>query len=212
MKNQLLHWYPKRVMRAVMLVIGLLLLILVQTTETIGEVTFKEVFYKNECSSIEEYQWSEILIEKNHISVPSTYTSYGVTYSYDGFKSFESSSLITYGKAGEINRMAKTNEDGLKMVNGRYLVAIGTRFGVSVGQYFDLVLKNGVVIPCIMGDTKADEDTDNSNTMTVHSKCVSEFIVSQSALPESVAISGDVSVLYDWDAPVVEVIVYENSL
>lgn len=57
------------------------------------------------------------------------------------------------------------------------MIAVGSRFGTVPGQYIDLILENGIVIPCIMGDLKADEDTDLTHTFTYHSGCCSEFII-----------------------------------
>jgi hypothetical protein len=62
-----------------------------------------------------------------------------------------------------------------------------------------------------MGDTKADQDTDNQNIFTVNSKCMSEFIVTTSRLPGNIKSSGGVSSLMnEWDSPVSEVIIYNN--
>lgn len=177
-----------------------------------GNVKFKKAFYKNEkVQQVNTYEWSEILNEVKRINVPDHFNNAGSIESYNGFKTFESTSKITRGKAGWLNRASTTNQNGFQIINQRYLVAVGTHFNIQIGQYFDLVLKNGTVIPCIMGDTKADQDTDNQNIFTVNSKCMSEFIVTTSRLPGNIKSSGDVSSLMnEWNSPVSEVIIYNN--
>ena len=97
------------------------------------------------------------------------------------------------------------------MINDRYLVAIGTKYNLTIGQYFDIVLENGTVIPCILGDTKADVDTDDSNMITMQTKCATEFIVTINKLPNEIQVSGNVSSLCeDWNSPVKTIITYEN--
>ncbi len=178
-----------------------------------GELTVKESYYKEATSeSVQTYEWKEILIEKERFEISDSFINEVEEVAYEGFKSFEDTDNITYGKAGWLNDISTTNENGLQMVHDRYLVAIGTRFNVENGQYFDIVLENGTVIPCIKGDTKADCDTDATNTFTVHSKCATEFIVSPEALLGSVMQSGNLSTLCaEWDSPVKEIIVYENT-
>lgn len=37
-------------------------------------------------------------------------------------------------------------------LDDRYLIAVGSKFNTLPGQYIDLILENGVVIKCMMGD------------------------------------------------------------
>lgn len=108
------------------------------------------------------------------------------------------------------NTVAHTNDDGIRMINGRYCIAVGTAFGTRIGQYIDLVLENGTVIHCIMGDTKADEHTDSEHVFTVASGCCSEFIVETEKL-NGIARSGDVSNAHpEWKSAVSKVMVYNK--
>ena len=171
-----------------------------------------ETFFKDvDAQQLKTYEWSEIITEKDRYDIPGAFTRGDVTKEYTGFKTFENTNKITNGKAGWINRISTTNEDGFQIVHDRYLVAVGTHFNMEIGQYFDIVLENGTTIPCIMGDTKADQDTDNGNIFTVHSACATEFIVTQSRLPSSVNAAGDVSKLKpEWESRVAQIVVYEN--
>ena len=110
-----------------------------------------------------------------------------------------------------LQQYANTDKYGFRYINERYIVAVGTGANVDVGQYIDIVLENGEIIPAIIGDIKADNDTDDSNLTTVHSGCVCEFIVEKKALQSNIKRSGDVSTFTEtWDYPIVEFIVYEQ--
>ncbi len=135
--------------------------------------------------------------------------------SYNGMKSW-----MSYGGFGKSTRqqqlqyMAITEPDGFRTVEGRFCVALGSYFTVEIGQWFDLVLENGTVIPCVLGDGKADQHTDSSNIFTVANQCCSEFIVDTGAIPKEVKSRGNCSYRCDeWQSPVTQVILYDkNSL
>lgn len=63
----------------------------------------------------------------------------------------------------EQNRPIADNNIAIVEVAGqkRYLVALATTFGWS-GDYVDIVLEDGEVIPCLIGDSKSAKDTQNS--------------------------------------------------
>ena len=112
-----------------------------------------------------------------------------------------------------LQQMAYTNEVGLRMVGDRYCVALGTAFTDQIGQQFDLVLENGTIIPCVLGDVKADVHTDATNTYTLSNGCVSEFLIDNGALRHDVRYSGDVSNAYEeWDSSVVEIVVLDCNM
>lgn len=135
---------------------------------------------------------------------------------YNGFKSYMSYRAICLNGSNELylqRNYAITDENGLRIINNRYCVAMGTYFNLSIGQYFDLVLANGTVIPCIMSDTKSDKHTDSNNVYTVHSNCCSEFIVDTTYLSQNVKNRGNISYVFEeWNSPVVSVIAYEENI
>ena len=97
------------------------------------------------------------------------------------------------------------------MVNGRYCVAIGSHFGCKIGQYFDLILANGEVIPCIMADQKANKHTDSANIITTSTNCLSEFIVDRNALNRDAKRDGNISsCCEEWKSHVVKIRVYKK--
>lgn len=132
--------------------------------------------------------------------------------SYMGYK--RGSSIIFHKKSRQykLQTVAETSEEGVRTVNGRYCVALGSYYTNRIGQYFDLVLENGTVIECILADAKADCHTDSSNRITVANGCMSEFVVDLSVLPKNAKIRGNVSYCKEeWNSPVKYVRVYEEN-
>ena len=129
--------------------------------------------------------------------------------SYMGYKAITNRSSSQYRLQHEY---ATTGSYGIRQVNDRYCIAVGTRFKAEIGQYLDLVLKNGTIIPCILGDIKANRDTDTTNTFTVNG-CCSEFIVDSSVLISAIKNSGNVSsATEEWDSPVEKIRVYSINV
>lgn len=114
-------------------------------------------------------------------------------------------------KQYKLQQIAYTGDYGIRMVDDRYCVALGSHFGCEIGQYFDLVLSNGTVIFCIMADQKANKHTDSVNIITVDTNCLSEFIVDRHSLKYEAKRDGDISSCCDeWDSPVVQIKVYKK--
>jgi len=115
---------------------------------------------------------------------------------YHGFKSYEPYDLITAQSVQLcLQQEAVTDVNGFRLLDGRYLVAVGTFCNAPCGTYVDLILENGTLIPCIVGDIKSDAHTDETNTYTMATMCASEFIVDDSICPA--AWYGDVSMVYE---------------
>lgn len=172
---------------------------------------------EQEISDYEEVR-QEVLAQKREKT--NSFSEEGMTvlgtYSipaHSGFKSFEAcDGFSPKYKQYEIQKYAYTDPDGLRMVDGRYCVAISSCFGAGIGQYFDLVLGNGSTIPCLMGDLKADCDTDHENMYTVFSDCCSEFIIDPDVLRGDIRKMGDVSYAKEeWQSPVIGLILYKES-
>ena len=126
--------------------------------------------------------------------------------SYMGYKAITNKSSQQY----QLQQIAYTDENGLRKINGRYCVAIGSHWDVDMGENFDLVLENGTTIPCIKADAKADRDTDSSNIYTANG-CCSEFIVDTANLDRSAKTSGNISSIDPlWNSPVKTIISSEE--
>lgn len=132
---------------------------------------------------------------------------------HSGIKTYESYRLLTAYTQKDLQDICQTDDDGLRLYDDRFCVAVGTAFNMSVGQYFDVELSNGFVIKCIVGDIKADQHTDSQNIFTKHNGCCTEFIVDSKKLPKCVKTMGDISTLCeDFDAPVVKIITYDYNI
>lgn len=108
---------------------------------------------------------------------------------------------------------AYTGEFGIRQVNNRFCVAIGTAFHASIGTYFDLILENKVSIPCIVADIKADKDTCADNIITATNGCVSEFVVNMNTLEYKAKKNGDISsCCEEWNSPVNMIRIYDKNI
>lgn len=143
------------------------------------------------------------------------YVSYDVPEN-SGFKSFMDYRMITDVSSKQYSlqqNYAKTGSYGIRMVSDRFCIALGSYFSADIGQWVDLVLKNGTVIQCIMSDLKDDADTDDANIITTANGCMSEFIVDTPELDSSAKLHGNISYCTDeWDSPIVSVKVYNNNV
>ena len=133
-----------------------------------------------------------------------------------GFKSYMSYTAITSTTSQQYkiqNKYAYTGSYGIRQVKGRFCVALGSYFNAEVGQYFDLVLENGTIIPCILGDAKANIHTDNNNLFTVANGCCSEFIIDPSQLNSKAKRDGNISSCSKkWNSPVTAIRVYKKNI
>lgn len=151
--------------------------------------------------------------EKQTTSLPTTNVG-GCTKSVpktSGVKSYMPYKAITSTGSPQykLQQQAYTGTHGIRQVDGRYCVALGSFYTSKIGQKFDLVLENGTVIPCILADQKADKDTDGNNQITSHNGCMSEFVVDNQALDRNAKRMGDISYCEQtWKSPVKQIILY----
>lgn len=127
--------------------------------------------------------------------------------SYSGYQSVTNKSTLNY----EITHSNETTTDekGFRVLDGRFLIVVGSGVCTTIGTYIDIVLENGTVIEGIMGDSKSDRHTDSTNHIfsTSGSYCCSGFIVDNQSgvLDDTVRRMGDCSYRQDdWKSPVKE--------
>lgn len=72
---------------------------------------------------------------------------------------------------------AYTGEYNIRMVDGRMLIALGTHYTSTIGQYVDIELEDGTILACMLGDVKSDTHTDDTHRYQRWDKSVVEFIV-----------------------------------
>ena len=133
-----------------------------------------------------------------------------ITIKSHGFKSYTSYRALTRKTSLQYKlqqEYAYTGDYGIRQVNGRFCIAVGTAVTKNMGQYVDVILENGTLIPCVVADQKADQHTAKDRITTAHNKCVCEFYL-DTVLPE-IKECGDVSkACPEWQSPVCEFRVY----
>lgn len=95
-------------------------------------------------------------------------------------------------KQWQLQKMAYTDSEGLRKINNRYLIAVGSYFTRDVGTEVDVYLNDGSTLPCIVGDAKDDRHTINGHSTGTHNDAI-EFIVEQSKLHSIAKKRGDCS-------------------
>jgi len=153
-------------------------------------------------------------IQRKYISKKIKAIKYTVPM-YSGYKSWMPYTAITSTGSPQYklqHQYAYTGKYGIRMVNDRYCVAIGSYFKCSIGQYFDLVLANGTIIKCIKGDEKANKDTDGSNIFS-RNGCATEFLIDRGTLASSIKRSGDTSsACKKWKSRIAKIKVYKDNI
>lgn len=129
-------------------------------------------------------------------------------------KSFMSYESITSKSSHQyqLQQNAYTGEYGIRKVYNRYCIAVGSYFTTEIGTYIDLVLQNGIVIPCVLADCKADKDTDNLHMKTIHDQSLVEFVINTKCIDSYVLKTGDISnVCVEWNSPIIKIKIYEKK-
>ena len=131
----------------------------------------------------------------------------------DNRKSYMSYKAITSetSKQYKMQENAMTDPNGIRIYNGRYCVAVGTYFTEEVGTYLDVVLEDGTVLPCVVGDIKANCDTDPSNIQGKDSSIV-EFIVDMKYLNSDVKVTGDISSIERFSSDICGISLYDENI
>lgn len=131
-----------------------------------------------------------------HVCSPEGYDTSMITYM--DYRAITSTVSDQY----KLQSQAYTDSNtGIRMVNGRYCIAIGSYYTTTVGTYIDVYLSNGSMIPCIVADCKADVDTDTNNHQIDNAGGIIEFVVDTDIL-SSVSnyeyTTGNCTTIYEW--------------
>ena len=113
------------------------------------------------------------------------------------FKSYMDYRCITDTRSAQYKLQQKcyTDDNGLRVYDGYYAVALGTYYSSTVGDKFHITLDTGEEFDVIVGDVKADCDTDNTNRYVPVNGNIIEFIVDTRELPKEVRWMGTVSAI-----------------
>lgn len=95
--------------------------------------------------------------------------------------------------------------------DGHYLVAMGSGWGVELGDTFLIITDEGNIFSVMICDEKADRDTDSTNTVTRTNGCMVEFYVRRDLLNHSVKHHGTVGKLSQFSGKIVAVIPLEEE-
>lgn len=157
--------------------------------------------HNDSCAYISKQYLSTIPIEFRQYETP-----YNKIKSYMPYQAITSKSSDQY----KLQKIAYTGMYGIRQINGRFCIAVGSAYTTQIGQYIDLVLQDGTIIPCILGDCKANNDTNESNTLTIDGS-LAEFIVDIPILSRTVTYTGDISTATEeWESMITQIIVYDK--
>ena len=183
--------------------------------ETTQAETTKEETTKVETTKVEAIQEETVATTKG---VEETVTGEEIAYveldapKTDTIKTYMSYRAITSKSSRQYklqNSLAYTDDNGLRMVNGRYCVALGSYYTTTIGQWVDIELENGEVIHGILADGKSDKHTDETNRICFDGSVV-EFVVDTKTLDKTAKKMGDISYLNNWNSKVNSIKVYDK--
>lgn len=134
-------------------------------------------------------------------------TSKVVTANSNDFKSYMSYKAIKTqsSKQWQLQQVASTDENGFRCINGTPLVAVGTGWGLSVGDYAVVSCDNGNKFTVVIGDIKSDRHTSEDNKTTSSNNCRCEFIVDVDNLHSTVKRLGNAAVLQEYSGYVINI-------
>lgn len=166
---------------------------------------WQKVKYKNLTGYVHSDYIDNEQVKYRDVSAPS-----------NGIKSYMDYTAITLTSSKQYklqSAYAYTGNYGIRQINGRYCVAVGSYFTKNIGVYLDLYLENGEIIPCILSDCKADIHTDKNNIITTHDGSLAEFIIDNRALKREIKLHGDISkACPEWDSSIEKIRIYEEGV
>lgn len=166
----------------------------VEVSEDITEETDVEIS-ENAAKEIEAEEKEDVTEEIDMVveNLELAYRDYD-TPPDNSFKSYMDYRTITdtTSMQYELQKQADTDAYGMRMVDDRYCIAVGSYYSTTVGQAVDIIMQNGNVIHCIVGDLKQDIHTDSTNRQNPNGSIV-EFLVDTDVLHKSIQKTGDIS-------------------
>ena len=130
--------------------------------------------------------------------------------SQNGFFSYMDADCITSVGTEQYKQKSgyRLDSSGIWTYDGRWCIAVGSYYTNQVGQYIDIVLKNGTIITGILADCKSDKDTDSTRRQNANGSIV-EFIVNESSLSREVKKHGNCAYAYSqWQSEVDHIDIY----
>lgn len=184
-----------------------------ENSETVGNYHWNTkvcvVYIDDDWAKIKE---TEHYINRDFISEnPVGFTNYNVPDD-NTIKSYMDYRYITSTISSQYKLQkskAYTGNYGIRMVNERYCIALGSYYTTTIGQYIDIELEDGSVIQGILADCKDDKHTDSTNRINPNGSVV-EFVVDTDNLDGTAKIMGDISYVNGWGSKIVNIKVYDK--
>ena len=129
---------------------------------------------------------------------------------WNTFKSYMSYRCITATGSPQYklqrNKAYTDPKTGVRMVDGRYCVAVGPKVASKIGTKIELIYKSGKIVPAIVADQKAGtvdgyKHPDGSAV---------EFVIDNSTLPRCAKLAGDMSALKKFKGRIVKIRVFRK--
>lgn len=127
-------------------------------------------------------QFEEIDLEPLVIVLSSSGVPDGTGVCNSANKTYMDYRAVTSVNSGQYKLLnsdkAYTDPDtGLRMYDGRICIAVGTFYTSKIGTKINLVMSNGSVVECVLGDVKSDAHTDETHRYQAQDGSVAEMIV-----------------------------------
>lgn len=124
---------------------------------------------------------------------------------YMDYRAITDISSVQYAMQQE----AYTDSQGIRRIDGDVCVALGTAYSDSCGDRFEIFLDSGNTFTAVVGDIKADEHTDKTNSYVElwdGSGDMIEFIVDTPKLDENIRIMGSVGEYEEYSGNVIAIV------
>lgn len=124
-----------------------------------------------------------------------TTTAYTLPKNITGeFKAYMDYRCITDRSSDQwkMQQKAITYKNGIRMYDGKFMVALGTYFTDRCGKSFRITLDSGISFDVIVGDIKDNRHTDKTHSYTLGGNVI-EFIVDTRKISRESRIRGDMS-------------------
>lgn len=123
-----------------------------------------------------------------HRNVPDINTSFK---SYMNYRTITDKTSQQYKL--QHNGVAYTDKEGFRKSGDNFLVALGTYYSDVIGEELEITLDSGESFKAMLGDIKANKDTDENNQYHKTDGSVVEFIVDSRRLSPIIKRMGDCS-------------------
>lgn len=155
------------------------------------------------CNLIEIDQTSDELVNKT------TLISYEVPNINSEFKTYTDYRMIGGEGTGqlEIRNNSYTDELGMRRLNGtdEYIIALGSYYSQSAGEYFIITLDTGIVLNCITGDVKDNIHTNSTSQYITMNGNIVEFHIDSKKASKEMLLSGTVSYYNEFKGNIISI-------